>query len=280
MSAPAIELNGAVVAVTGGARGIGLATAKAFAQRGSRVFIGDIDLETAAAAAAAVDGSADAIRLDVTSRESFGDFVTAIEGDAGGIDVLVNNAGIMPAGRFLDQSDGVIEAQIGINLLGPLNGMKAVLPGMVKRGRGHVVNVASMLGKAHAPGLAVYVATKHAVVGLTDCVRDELDDTGVTFTTVLPTAVKTELVSGLPIGGLFAVTPERVADAIVRSVDRRTEEVAVPRWMGGYSLLKAVTPRPLMHRGRRAIGAWRLMDEIDDESRREYQERIERGAGS
>jgi hypothetical protein len=98
----------------------------------------------------------------------------------------------------------------------------------------------------------------------------------VTLTTVLPTAVKTELVSGLPIGGLFAVAPERVADAIVASVARRPAEVAVPRWFAGYPLLKAVIPWPLMRRGRRLAGAWRLMNQIDAEGRRDYDARIDR----
>lgn len=306
---PAIGLDGAVVAITGGGRGIGLAAARAFAARGARVFIGDIDRETAEMAAAemaagdaagdaigdvagertsdpvgdeagAATGYIRAIGLDVTSRESFNAFIGEIEQAAGRVDVLVNNAGIMPAGRLLDESDAVSRAVIDINLLGPVFGMKAVLPGMLRRGSGHIVNVASMAGKVHVPGLATYVASKHAVVGLSDAVRDELFGMGVTITTVMPTAVKTQLVAGLPIGGLFAVTPERVADVIVRSVTKRPAEVAVPRWFAGYSLLKALTPRWLMRRGRRALGAWRLMDQIDADRRGDYQARIERDGGT
>ena len=82
---------------------------------------------------------------------------------------------------------------------------------MVERGRGHVVNVASMAGKLHVPGLAVYAASKYAVVGLSAAVRDELAGTGVTVTTVLPTAVRTELTAGIPLRGLLAVEPDDVA---------------------------------------------------------------------
>ncbi|MBI4898440.1 MAG: SDR family oxidoreductase [Actinobacteria bacterium] len=275
MRAANIDLQDASIAITGGGRGIGLSTARAFAERGAKVYLGDIDVEAAQRAAASIGEPATALPLDVTDRESVDSFVAAILHDADRIDVLVNNAGIMPTGRFLDESDALSHKQVEINLMGPIHGMKAVLPGMIDQGRGHIVNVASMLGKVHAPGLATYVATKHAIVGLSDCVRDELDGTGVTLTTILPTAVKTELVAGLPIGGLFAVPPERVAEAIVASVGHRRAEVAVPRWMAGYSLVKAVTPGAAMRSARRRLGAGRLMDPVDGESRRQYQTRIE-----
>jgi short-subunit dehydrogenase len=276
MKATRIDLRSAIVAITGGGRGIGQATAQAFAARGARVYLGDIDLDAARRAAAEIGEVATAFPLDVTSRESFDAFVAEILRDGGWIDILVNNAGIMPTGRFLEESDAISRKQVEINLMGPIHGIKAALPGMLEQGSGHIVNVASMLGKVHAPGLATYVATKHAVVGLSDSVRDELDGTGVTLTTILPTAVKTDLVAGLPIDGLFAVTPERVAAAIVASVEHRRAEVTVPRWMAGYSLAKAITPGVVMRSARRVLGAGRLMGSIDDGSREGYNARIEK----
>ena len=108
----------------------------------------------------------------------------------------MNNAGIMPAGRFVEESDAVTDAIVDVNLNGVLRGSKLALPGMIARGSGHIVNVASYLGKAPAAGLATYCATKHAVVGFSESLRDELAETGVTVTCVLPSAVRTDLVSG------------------------------------------------------------------------------------
>ena len=105
MKAMEIDLRDAIVAITGGGRGIGLATARAFAKRGATVYLGDIDVDAAQRAAASIGEPATAIPLDVTSRESVDSFVAAILNTADRIDVMVNNAGIMPTGRFLDESD-------------------------------------------------------------------------------------------------------------------------------------------------------------------------------
>jgi NAD(P)-dependent dehydrogenase (short-subunit alcohol dehydrogenase family) len=279
MNAAQINLDGAVVAITGGARGIGLATAKAFAARGARVAIGDLDGDATDEVAHGIGPTAIGLQLDVTDRESFADFVEAVENQLGPIDVIVNNAGIMPAGPFLDEKPETSDAQIDVNLRGPIHGMKLALPGMIDRGQGHVVNVASMAGKAHIPGLAVYNATKYGVVGLSEAVRDELDGTGVTLTAILPTAVKTELISGLPAKGLMAVTPERVANAVVDSVGHRRAEVAVPRWFNNYTFLNSLMPRSVMRWFRKRLGAWRLMQptSIDASARSQYDERISDG---
>jgi NAD(P)-dependent dehydrogenase (short-subunit alcohol dehydrogenase family) len=282
MSAASINLDGAVVAITGGARGIGLATAKAFTARGARVAIGDLDGDATSDVAGGIGPHAIGLPLDVTDRESFAAFVAAVENNLGAIDVLVNNAGIMPAGPFLAEKPETSDAQIDVNLRGPIHGMKLVLPGMIARGRGHVVNVASMAGKAHVPGLAVYNATKYGVIGLSEAVRDELDGTGVTLTAILPTAVKTELISGLPAKGLMAVTPERVAGAVVDSVSHRRAEVAVPRWFNAYTLINSLVPRSVMRRFRKRLGAWRLMQptSIDTSARSDYDVRISDGTAS
>lgn len=273
---PQINLNGAVVAITGGARGIGLQAARDFNKLGATVVIGDLDEAATIEAAASVGGDTRGLQLDVTHRDSFERFVDMIERDVGPIDVFVNNAGIMPAGRFLDERDATSDAQIDVNVRGPILGMKLVLPSMIKRGRGHIANVASMAGKAHIPGLAVYNATKFAVVGLSESVRDEIEGTGVTITTVMPNAVKTDLTMGLPTERIGVLSPEDVSKAIIGSVEHRRPEVAVPRWFNLYTLVNAILPRSVMRRIRKLLGAYRLLDEdkIDRAKRDQYDARI------
>ena len=169
MSYPKIDLGGAVVAITGGAQGIGRATARAFVARGARVAIGDLDVGLAEKTAAELGVFAHP--LDVSDQESYAGFVAAVEAELGPVDVLVNNAGIMPNGGFLELDERLDRATMEINVFGVLHGMRLVLPGMLQRGRGHVVNVASLAGKFPVPGLAVYNASKFAVVGLTAAAR-------------------------------------------------------------------------------------------------------------
>jgi NAD(P)-dependent dehydrogenase (short-subunit alcohol dehydrogenase family) len=268
-----IDLLGANVAITGAARGIGLATARAFAEVGAVVWIGDLDGEEAAADAKRLGGKGFA--LDVRSRDSFAEFLDRVEGR---LDVLVNNAGIMPAGPFLDEPIALADATIDINLRGPLIGMKLALPGMVARGRGHVVNVASGLGRFEVPGLASYCASKHGAVGLSGTVAREIDGTGVTVTAVLPSAVHTELSSGVafPFERVAKVTPEQVAAAIIDSCATRPREVMVPRWMGPLPPVSALLPGPLERLMRGALSVDDRALELDAERRRSYTERVAR----
>jgi NAD(P)-dependent dehydrogenase (short-subunit alcohol dehydrogenase family) len=263
-------LAGRDVAITGGARGIGLQTAKAFSERGARVLIGDIDFDGAKAAVGEVPGVR-AVRLDVRDGQAFERFVD----EAGELDVLVNNAGIMPLGPFLDEQEEVTRRQIEVNLWGVMAGMRAALPGMVERGRGQIVNVASMGGRFPLPGAATYTATKAAVIGLTEAVRHELRGSGVTLTTVLPALVETELVAGVPEGrGLPAATPEQAATAIVRGVERRSATVYVPRRLRLAEAALAVAPRALVDFTRRRLDDRRVLERLDSAARRGYDERV------
>jgi short-subunit dehydrogenase len=268
-----IRLDGVAVAVTGGARGIGLATARAFAAAGSRVFIGDLDADLAEEAATAIGGRG--FRLDVRSRESFAEFLAAIDTP---LAVLVNNAGIMPAGRFAEEDDAITEAILDINVKGVLIGTKLALPGMLDRGHGHIVNVGSYLGKVPAAGLATYCASKHAVVGFSEALRDELAGTGVTTTVVLPAAVRTELTAGVKLGGLLpTVDPEDIASAVVASCTHRRAVVAVPAWMRAYEPTTALVPDRLVAAIRGRLTRDRVLRTLDTSARSGYEERV-RGA--
>lgn len=174
---PELTLEGAVVAITGGSRGIGRATADLFAARGATVILGDLD--GAPEAAAEIGGAARGFALDVTDPASFTAFVAAALETAGRIDVLVNNAGVMPLGDFLAEDESIGRTTMDVNAWGPIHGMRAVLPHMISRGSGHIVNVASMAGKLPIPGMAIYNASKFAAVGVSAAVREEYAHTGV-----------------------------------------------------------------------------------------------------
>src|SRR5947209_4616105 len=268
-------LSGRVWAITGGARGIGRATAAALVTAGARVGIGDIDAALARDTAAALGPAVRAYELDVTSRSSFAAFLDGVEADLGPLDVLVNNAGIMPVAPFLDESDAAAIRQVDINLHGVMFGMKEALPRMLARGSGHIVNLASVAGKAGVPHLATYCATKHAVVGLSEAVRSELDGRGIEFTCVMPALVNTELTAGVAAGrGVKKTEPEDVAAAIVDALREPRFEVYVPRVVGAINKVMSMLPRA----GREAVGrlleADRVMVRADMAGRAAYEQRV------
>jgi NADP-dependent 3-hydroxy acid dehydrogenase YdfG len=269
-----VPLRGAVVAITGAARGIGLATAHAFAAQGARVAIGDLDAALAEQAAAQVGGGAIGLPLDVTDRASMDAFVAAAEAQLGPLEVLVNNAGIMPIGPFLEESDATARGQFAVNVDGVLHGMKAALPGMLARGRGHVVNVASAAGKAGFPGAASYCGTKHAVVGITEAVRLELRGRGVDFSLVMPAIVNTELTSGVDSArGIKNVEPEDVAAAVVESIQSGRFDVYVPKVLGPLNRANVLLPRRAREGIMRATKGDRAMLDFDPAKRLAYVER-------
>ncbi len=280
MRYPKIDLASAVVLVTGGGRGIGRATALAFAERGARVVVGDLDGAAAEDTARTIGGRAHGLRLDVRERASFAAFVAEATALVGPADVLVNNAGVMPLGAFLDEPDATSRVTLDVNVWGLVLGMRLVAPAMVRRRRGHIVNVASMAGKIPIAGMAVYNASKFAAVGLSAAVRAELAPSGVSVSAVLPSAVRTSLVAGVPLGrGMPTVEPEDVAAAVVASCTHRKAELPVPRYIGGWDLLAAVVPERVMTFGRRVLmDDRRALTSIDAEGRKDYTARVERQA--
>ncbi len=269
-----IVLRSAVACVTGGARGIGRATAEALADAGARVVIGDIDLTLATDVAARIGRSAVALRLDVADVASFAAFVDAAN-QLGPIDLLVNNAGIQRTGAFVEQPIELQAREIAINLGGVVNGMRLVLPDMLARDRGHIVNVASMAGKMSVPGAAVYTATKFGVASLSRAVRSEIAASRVTITTVLPSAVETELTAGLDVRGVPKATPVEVARAIVASCRHGRPEVTLPRWAAPIGAVEQVVPERVGEFVKRALGAERRITAVN-EATRAYQTRTSR----
>lgn len=271
--AKAVRLKGAVVAITGGGRGIGLAIARAMAVQGAQVSLGDIDAKLAMQAAEPLNGYGG--RLDVRDPASFARFLEATRREVGPIDVLINNAGIMPIGAFTEETAAMTDTQIDVNLRGVIHGCKAVLPEMLARGGGHIVNVASMAGAVPIPGCAVYCATKFAVVGLTQTLREEYRDSGVRFSTIMPSKVTTELASGSDAARLPTVSPEEVANAVVDAVKHGRREVAVPRYLGVTPALLDLTPHWLQRGLRRALDDRDALKKLDLQQRAAYTRRIE-----
>lgn len=210
-----------VVAITGGARGIGLATAKAFLAAGAKVAIGDLDLDLAKKAAAELPGDIVALPLNVTSPQSFASFLEDAHKALGPVDILVNNAGVMLTGEFLDESTSTEDKMIDINLRGVILGCKLAANTFAARGEGHIINIASMAGISGFPGVATYCATKFGVVGLTHALREELRPRGVRVSAVLPGIVHTDLSAGVKLPGVVesfvSVEPEDIATAVLKT---------------------------------------------------------------
>ena len=190
-------LAGRVVAITGAARGIGRATAVALVGEGATVAIGDIDLDVAERTAEEIGPGAAAFALDVTDRGIVRAFLARVEARFGAVDALVNNAGIMPLGPFVEEDDATARRMIDINVHGVMLGMKLALPRFVARGEGHLINIASAAGKAPYPGGATYCGTKHFVVGVTRPCAASCAGRASTSSVVMPVVVDTELASGL-----------------------------------------------------------------------------------
>jgi NADP-dependent 3-hydroxy acid dehydrogenase YdfG len=270
------SLAGHVVAITGGARGIGRATAAALITQGARVAIGDIEAPLAEQTAQELGSGTIGLPLDVTDRASFDVFLREVEARLGPLDVLVNNAGIMPIGPFVSESDATAHRMVDINLHGVIYGSKLALDRFIPRGRGHLVNIASVAGKGGFPGGATYCATKHAVVGLSEAIRAEVRDSTIDVSVVMPIVVNTELGSGLPeTRGFKPVEPEDVAAAIVEALQTGRYEVFVPRSVGRLFRVQALMPRRAIEAMGRALKGDQVLMAPDHAARAAYEARME-----
>jgi NAD(P)-dependent dehydrogenase (short-subunit alcohol dehydrogenase family) len=268
------SLAGKVVAITGGARGIGRATAAALITHGARVAIGDIEAPLAEQTAQELGSGTVGLALDVTDRASFSGFLEEVERRLGPLDVLINNAGIMPVGPFLDETDATADRIIDINLRGVIFGSKLALERFFPRGRGHLVNIASTAGKAGIPGGATYCASKHAVVGLSEAIRGEVRSTDIDVSIVMPVGVNTDLYSGLPaVRGFKTAEPEDVANAIVEALQTGRVDVYVPKSIGTLLRSNALVPRRVADLITRLTKADQVLLSADQVTRAAYLQR-------
>jgi NAD(P)-dependent dehydrogenase (short-subunit alcohol dehydrogenase family) len=267
------DLSTLTIAVTGGARGIGEATAERLSRAGARVVIGDRDHALAEVVAERLGERVRAARLDVADPDSWRAFLET----AGPLDVLVNNAGIMPIGSILKEPDEVTRTILDVNVCGVINGTKAVAPGMIERGGGQIVNVASAVGRVAAAGGATYSASKFAVVGFSEATRAELRPHGIEVSLVLPTVVRTELAAGIPQARFVReVSAADVAEVIEATIRHPRPELWAPRWTQGMVRATQLLPRAVQEGIGRIFKADQILTAADPAARAAYEERVRR----
>jgi NAD(P)-dependent dehydrogenase (short-subunit alcohol dehydrogenase family) len=256
------DLNGKTALVTGAGSGIGKATALACARRGARVVICDVNesgLAETEAAIRAQGRAALARRVDVANRQEMQAFAEAVHAEIEAVDILVNNAGVAVGGRFVHTPLEDWDWIVGINLMGVVHGCHFFIPRMLAHGRrGHVVNVSSAAGYAANAALAAYVATKFAVLGLSEALREELAGHHIGVTAVCPGVINTPITRVARMRGPDATpevraqmirvyerrnyTPERVAENILRAIQRNRAVAPISPEAWALYYLKRFTP--------------------------------------
>jgi short-subunit dehydrogenase len=242
------------VLVTGAAKGIGAAIAKLCVEAGHAVVAVDIDEEGLAALRASLPGI-DTALLDVRDLAAWERVAASLESQGGPIDVLINNAGVCLPGRCDQVSPEDDRLTVEVNLIGVINGVRTFLPRFLARGRGHVINVASMAAFAPAPDLATYCATKHAVRAYTHSCALDHRHSPVHWTLACPSAVETPMLQSMRNKRAAAVVftekpmpPERFARAVVDAIRSPKREVLVPSARGKIIRLLGLFPG-LLSRG-------------------------------
>jgi hypothetical protein len=240
-------LDDKVVVVTGAASGIGRALALALARRGSRLALSDVDEGGLAETVRQVEDSGvrevRSDRLDVADRAAFASYALAVAGHFGRVNVIVNNAGVALAGNVEDLAYDDIEWIVGVNLWGVIHGTKEFLPHLVASGDGHVVNLSSLFGLVSMPGQGAYNATKYAVRGFSEALRQEMLIAGhpVGVTVVHPGGIRTAIARNARVSAgedhaatartfdekLARMSPERAAEIILAGVLRDRARVLV-----------------------------------------------------
>lgn len=266
------DLGGKSAIVTGAGSGIGAAIAHRLVTAGANVVLADIDAERTGVVAADCDGagSATATRLDVSDAEAVKDLVANVAADHGAVDMLFNNAGIGVGGETEKLSLADWNRVMDVNLRGVVHGIAAAYPLMVKQGRGHIVNTASLAGLLPAGLLTVYSMTKHAVVGLSLSLRIEAAAKGVKVLVVCPAAVETAILDGEGVGGFdvrryvttdqgvkTAMSPDSLAAEILEAMRKNKAILVTPRTARLAWITNRLSPSLGMLAGARVVRSQR-----------------------
>jgi 3alpha(or 20beta)-hydroxysteroid dehydrogenase len=220
------RLDSKVALITGGSRGLGAATAQLFVEEGAKVVIADIRPGEGKALADQLGDAAHFAELDVTSEEGWSTVVADTLANLGSLDILVNSAGILTIAPLMTSTTEEYQRVTQVNQYGTYLGMRAVLPAMVEAGKGSIVNVSSIDGVSGMPGMALYSATKHAVVGLTRSVSQEVAALGVRVNAVCPGLMPTPMVLEADLSALGDVDLGAIVNQIPMKRPSDVREVA------------------------------------------------------
>lgn len=254
--------------VSGAASGIGQELAKQLLARGDRVCACDVQ-PAGLQALKALAGASAQLRvetLDVRDAEAWKTLVAQVEAEDGPVDVLANIAGVLKENWVQDATAAEVDFHFDINVKGVIFGTQAVLPSMLARGQGHIINIASLAGLSPVPGIGLYSASKFAVRGYSLVAAMELANKGIAVTAICPDAVQTPMLdiqqgkpqTALTFSGPRALTAQEVVAAILGPVLRdRPFEIALPAWRGATAKLAGNLPQL----GNKAIGLFRKAGE-------------------
>ncbi|MDF2962334.1 MAG: oxidoreductase [Paenibacillus sp.] len=228
--------NGKIAVITGASSGIGAIMAQKLSERGAVPVLMARSVDKLSQVAASLNGRPHAVyRLDVTQADQVTDTMKQVIERFGRIDILINNAGYGVFESFTEASLDEIENMMDVNYMGTVRCTKAVLPHMLKAGSGHIVNIASMAGKIGSAKSTGYSATKHAVLGFTNCLRQELAGSGIYLAAINPGPIDTPFFDKADPSGnyvkniqWFMLKPEQVADQVLRAIERRIPEIDMP----------------------------------------------------
>jgi len=262
-----MELRGRNALLTGAAGGLGGYIATALAAEGVNLVLSDLpgsDLEGRRDELRSRGVRVALVTADLTDTPAISSLATDAEAAIGPLDILVNNAGVEFARSFGEATREELETITSVNLLALMELTRVVLPGMLSRGRGHVVNVASLAGKLPAPYLATYCATKHGVVGFTHSLRSEYGSEPVGFSAICPGFISRVGMYGRIEGllpdappELSTSPPEHVGEAVVRAIrDNRAESIVNSRPVRPLAILAAAAPGSMI----RILRRKRLLD--------------------
>lgn len=241
------EIHGKTILITGGASGIGYLMGRRFLSHGAkRLVVWDVNEKSLnrALAELANDGNVTGYVVDIVDRAAVLRTLREMHANSCTIDILINNAGIVVGKPFVDHTESDIRRTMDINSTAPMLLARELLPGMIERGAGHVVNIASAAGMVANPLMSVYCASKWAMIGWSDSLRLEMERAGnvVKVTTVTPYFIDTGMFAGVRSRVLSILKPDHVADRIVEAVKRDSIFVRLPRLLNFLPFIRGIMP--------------------------------------
>ena len=232
------ELDGKVAVITGGGSGIGASLARACAEEGMRVVVADVNGDRAEAIASELPHDTAAFKpVDVSDAAQVQELADFAFDTFGAVHLLCNNAGVSPVGRVWDYSDEDFRWLVGVNLFGVANGLRSFVPRMIEQGEGHIVNTGSGASFVSTPRLGPYCATKHAIVGLSEALRYELEGTGIGVSVLVPAGVNTNIADS---GARPSADPDSTAadfGVLVGALDPTSLEMIEPDVVADVTLV-------------------------------------------